>query len=425
MFIEVVDNGESLWTISQKYGVSVDDIVRVNGLDPSSSLVIGEALVIPAKKTHTVQSGETLWSIARMYHISPQALNAANPNVNPNSLQPGTVIQLSGVEKRSIDTNGYLLPTGTDKDKKLIEARSDDLSYMSFFSYHVTKDGGLVAPSDGTALNVIKNSSITPVLVITNFGQGTFLADLAHSILANRAVQNKLMDEVLKVMKNKGFGVLNIDFEHLYPKDRDAYTAFVSRMADKMHANQYKISTALAPKASAAQSGQWYEAHDYGAHGKLVDFVVLMTYEWGWSGGPPMAVAPIPQVRRILDYAVTVIPRSKIMMGAPLYGYDWTLPYKPGGKFAKSVSTQDAIELARKHGVNIAYDHTSQAPHFQYRDDQNKEHVVWFEDARSAQAKFNLIREYDLRGISYWVLGNPFSQNWALLKDQFKINKYK
>jgi spore germination protein len=183
------------------------------------------------------------------------------------------------------------------------------------------------------------------------------------------------------------------------------------------------VSTALAPKQSATQVGSWYEGHDYAAHGRIVNFVVIMTYEWGWSGGPPMAVAPIPQVRKVLDYAVTVIPREKILMGAPLYGYDWTLPYIKGGPFAKVVTPKGAIELARREGVAISYDTTAQAPYFRYYDDEGKEHIVWFEDARSMQAKFDLIKEYRLRGISYWVLGREFPQNWALLEDNFMIRK--
>ena len=105
------------------------------------------------------------------------------------------------------------------------------------------------------------------------------------------------------------------------------------------------MSTALAPKTSATQQGKWYEAHDYRAHGQIADFVVIMTYEWGYSGGPAMAVSPIDQVRKVLEYAITEMPPNKIMMGQNLYGYDWTLPFVQG-TVAKAVSPQQAIELA-------------------------------------------------------------------------------
>jgi len=111
------------------------------------------------------------------------------------------------------------------------------------------------------------------------------------------------------------------------------------------------------------------------------------------------------------------------MMGMPLYGYDWSLPYTPGGKFAKSLSSQRAIELALRYGVSIEYDKVSQAPWFRYTDEQGGEHEVWFEDARSMQAKFDLVKELGIRGFYYWVLGKDFPQNWLLIQDNFMVSK--
>lgn len=148
-----------------------------------------------------------------------------------------------------------------------------------------------------------------------------------------------------------------------------------------------------------------------------------MTYEWGYSGGPPMPVSPIGPVRQVLEYAITEMPASKIMMGQNLYGYDWTLPYKPGGAYAKALSPQQAIALARSRNASISYDREAQAPHFTYGDDNGKEHRVWFEDARSIQAKFDLVKELGLRGVSYWKLGLSFPQNWLLIEDNFNVTK--
>ena len=148
-----------------------------------------------------------------------------------------------------------------------------------------------------------------------------------------------------------------------------------------------------------------------------------MTYEWGYSGGPPMPVSPIGPVREVLTYAISEMPSSKIMMGQNLYGYDWTLPYEPGGEYARAISPQEAIALAARENVPIQYDYEAQAPHFDYVDDQGRSHKVWFEDARSIQAKFDLLKELNLRGISYWKLGLSFPQNWLLIQDNFNVVK--
>ena len=117
------------------------------------------------------------------------------------------------------------------------------------------------------------------------------------------------------------------------------------------------------------------------------------------------------------------MPANKIMMGQNLYGYDWTLPFVEGGEYARAISPQRAIQIAREHNVVIQFDSTSQAPFFQYVDAEGKSHEVWFEDARSIQAKFDLMKRLNLRGISYWKLSFPFPQNWLLLQDNFNIVK--
>jgi spore germination protein len=137
-----------------------------------------------------------------------------------------------------------------------------------------------------------------------------------------------------------------------------------------------------------------------------------------------MAVAPISQVKKVLDYAATEIPRKNIIMGMPMYGYDWTLPYKKGGPPAKRVGLQEAAQLAKKEGAKVLFDKQAQSPYFYYKDVQGKKHVVWFENKQSLQAKFDLVKKYGLRGISYWELGPRSPENWALLRQNFNIKKH-
>ena len=75
---------------------------------------------------------------------------------------------------------------------------------------------------------------------------------------------------------------------------------------------------------------------------------------------------PLPNVRTVLDYAVTEIPPEKIFLGLSNYGYDWPLPFVQGVTRAPSISNQRAIELAIEHDVAIQYDETAQAPFFHY-----------------------------------------------------------
>ncbi|MFZ5815849.1 MAG: glycosyl hydrolase family 18 protein, partial [Bacillota bacterium] len=325
-----------------------------------------------------------------------------------------------------LESNAYVEPMGAEVAPRLLTAAREAvpfLTYLAPFSYRVQRDGSLQAPPLDELLEIARQAGATPMLVVTNLEAGAFSAELGRIILNDPQVQERLLDEILRLIREAGFRDVHFDFEFLRPEDREAYNRFLRTAAERIRGAGAMISTALAPKESAVQRGQWYEAHDYPAHGEIVDFVVLMTYEWGYGGGPPLAVSPINEVRDVLNYAVTVIPPQKIMMGQNLYGYDWTLPFVPGGPPARAVSPQEAVRIAAARGVPILYDPQAQAPFFRYTDEQGRAHEVWFEDARSIQAKFDLIKEMGLRGISYWKLGLPFPQNWLLLRDNFSIVK--
>lgn len=424
MQIEVVRPGETVWSIARRYGMTVEQVAEANGLSDPDRLVVGQALVIPVDgNNHLVAPGETLWMIAMRYGVSVEQLMELNGIDDPANVPIGTVLRLPRPPKRTILVNAYLQVTAPDRDLPIIREAAPDLTYVSFFQYRTLATGELVGMNDAEQLAAVRQTEAVPMMVVTNFEAGNFSPDIARAVFTDPEARSRLIGEIVETMQAKRFRAVNLDFENLGLENRDLYTAFIRDLVPAVHRAGGLLSTALAPKTSAGQVGSWYEGHDYGAHGALADFVILMTYEWGWSGGPPMAVAPIPQVRAVLDYAATVIPRDKMVLGAPLYGYDWTLPFVPGGEFARVLSPQAAVEQAARVNAAIQYDPVAEAPYYRYWDAEGREHVVWFEDARSMQAKFDLIRQYGMAGISYWVLGNPFPQNWVLLRDRFNIRR--
>ena len=128
------------------------------------------------------------------------------------------------------------------------------------------------------------------------------------------------MDQVQQTLRRRGYAGLDVDFEFLPGQLAAAYAAFLARLRRLLNSQGFFLWAALAPKTSARQAGLLYEGHDYAAVGAAVDGVLLMTYEWGYTAGPPMAVSPLPNVRTVLDYAVTEIPPGKIQLGIPNYG---------------------------------------------------------------------------------------------------------
>lgn len=426
--IHVVRQGESLWGISQAYGTTVQEIVTTNEIPDPNQLVVGQALVIPIfGRFYWVRSGDSLWSIGQRFQVNYTTLAEVNRLDVNQPLPIGLRLYIPPTPKRRIETNAYIEPRGTSVSEALLsDARRAGpyLTYLAPFSYEARRDGTLnPMPLEGIP-EIARETGASLMMVVTNLEEGQFSGELGRDILQSTAVQERLLDNIIAETRRVGnYTDVHFDFEFLPGDQREAYNNFLRRAAERLRAEGLLISSALAPKTRRDQPGQWYEAHDYRAHGEIVDFVVLMTYEWGYSGGPPMAVSPIGPVEEVLQYALTEMPASKIMMGQNLYGYDWTLPYVPGGPYARAVSPQQAIQIAKENNAAIQYDTVAQAPHFDYTDESGRAHKVWFEDARSIQAKFDLLKRLNLRGISYWKLGLPFPQNWLLIGENFEVVK--
>lgn len=427
MQIHVVKNGETLNQIANMYSVSPQFLAESNKIPDPNKLVVGQTIVIPINGSYYfVQPGDSLYSIGNMYNVN--YLYLANINgIDPNNYLPvGFRLYIPPMAKTSKETNAYIEPYGQEVAKSLETAANEAaplLTYLAPFSYEINDDGTLKPPLLNNFKAIAEDNNATLMMVVTNLRDGQFDQDLGRLILTDPTVQNKLLDEIVRVATENGFRDVHFDMEFLPIDLKEDYNEFLRKAKARLEPLGILMSTALAPKTSSEQKGAWYEAHDYKAHGEIADFVVLMTYEWGYSGGPPLPVSPIQPVREVVEYALTEIPASKIMLGQNLYGYDWTLPFVEGGEFAKAISPQRAIEIASENNATIQYDYNQQAPFIEYTDSEQKDHIIWFEDARSIQTKLNLIKELGLRGISYWKLGFDFPQNWLLIADNFDVIK--
>lgn len=371
---------------------------------------------------YVVQPGDTVDSIARSLGVDVMQLIYENQLIYPYELAIGQAlfVHKNVVEdKRQIAVGGYAYPFISTW---VLRQTLPYLTSLLVFSYGFTMEGELIPPPYGNEevlLISAREYGVKPILTLTPFGpDGRFNNQLISSIVNHKEYADYLIQNLIQVMNSKSYRGVDIDFEYILASDKDAFTAFVNQVKDAMQAYGYETSVALAPKTSATQQGLLYEGKDYRALGEIADHVLLMTYEWGYTYGPPMAVAPINQVRRVVEYALTEIEPEKIDLGIPNYGYDWPLPYVRGETKAETINNIQAVRIAIQNNAIIRFDDVAQSPYFNYIKD-GIEHEVWFEDVRSLEAKFKLIEEYQLRGCDYWTIMHWFLANWELLRTQF------
>ena len=368
---------------------------------------------------YIVQPGDTLSAISRRYGIPQAAIQYLNQLPDPDGLVVGQALLLLSRIKTgpwTAQVNGFAYPYISPW---VLNETLPFLNLLSVFSYGFTGEGNLLEPAleDQWMVERAGYFGAESALVLTPLGpDGQFNNNLVHRLVEDRQAQENLLSQLAWAMEAKGYRELNIDFEYVLAEDRVPFTEFVALAAETL---PYPVTVCLAPKTSRDQPGLLYEGKDYALLGQAADRVLLMTYEWGYKYGPPMAVAPLDKVRQVVKYALTEIPAEKISLGMSNYGYDWPLPFVRGKTVARTIGNVEAVERARQVGAEIQFDPIAQSPYYTYIE-EGIVHEVWFEDVRSWQGKLDLLREYGLTGVGIWQVMRLFRAGMNLLGEDLR-----
>lgn len=368
---------------------------------------------------YVVRAGDSVRSVARRFEIKDKDLCYVNQLADPIRLTPGqslVIPTLSEPERRSIELNACVYP---NVSASILRETLPCCTYLSLFSCRADAEGKLYPPEEPDLTELARRHQTLPLLTVTNIGEdGGFSGEIAHSLLTREEVRGKLFEELTVLLRAGPYSGVNICFAYLYPFDRNAYSRFIAEAAERLHPLGRSVFTSVPPLEGEDRNS----AYDYFELGRVSDRVILMTYEWGHTCSPPQAVSPVNRICRVLEKAVRAIPAEKLLMGFSNYAYDWTLPWQEGSR-ARLLSNAAAAELAVSRRSEIHYDAAAQAPWFSYVDAGNRRHTVWFEDARSAEARLRLAEEFSLSGISLWTADRPCGQLLQVLQSIYSVEK--
>jgi spore germination protein len=310
------------------------------------------------------------------------------------------------------------LGPGTDG----VLANRNDINEVSPWMYGVSGNGQIILDSgidlralDGD-LSRLRAQGLPIVPTLANIdAQGNWTYGTVAGVLHNRAQGARQIAAIVALVEANGYAGIDLDYENLQAADRQAFTAFVTRLAEALHAKSKILSVALFAKASNAGYAPRNVAQDYAAIGRVADQVRLMAYDYHWATSPPGPVAPVGWIRDVVNYAKTQIPASKIVLGIPEYGYDWS------GGVGTSVTWLQVLRLSRQYHVQPRYDAATQSPYFTYTDGSRHKHTVWFENAESAQAKFDVAQGAGIAGVYLWMYGYEDPDTWSVLHEVLPI----
>lgn len=425
MDIHVVQSGDTIYTIADKYGVSATRLIQDNGLIAPYDLVIGQTIVILyPEQTYTVQEGDSLNSIANAHGITMMQLLRNNPFLSDREfIYPNEVLVISYKNnKMKISTNGYTNPY---MNKDILRKTLPFLTYLSVFGYRTTTKAEIIGIDDTEILQITEEYGVAPIMLLSTVtGQGLGDIEAVNSILYSEELMNLHIEYILNILRAKGYHGLNITLLNLNAQNTQVYETYITKLVSRLNSEGYLVLVTLSPIIVYTADRITFERINYTGLGQIANGITLLSYNWGYSYGAPAPVTSVFLLREFFDYAVTLISPEKIFMGIPLMGYDWELPYVVGISRANSLSYDNAITLAGEVGATIQFDETSQTPYFEYEKNQSGipiQHIVWFIDARSIDALVKLVPEYGFLGIGIWNIMYFFSQMWLVINSQYEI----
>ena len=243
--------------------------------------------------------------------------------------------------------------------------------------------------------------------VVSNFGVTDFDAGIAHgAMVTHRAATLQAIASLAQTARLTG---INIDFEGIFPADRQAYSDFVADLAARLHAEGSMLMLSVPAKSSDDPGDDWSWPYDYAAIGRSADLVQVMTYDEHVPGDTPGPVAGIDWMRADLDYAVTQIPPDKMLLGLPAYGYDFDVTHSTG----VTVEWKDIQALVESTHAKPEFDAAAESEHFDYTAADGSHHQVWYENDQGIQDKAHLAVSLNLAGVSMWALGFEDGSFWS------------
>jgi spore germination protein len=294
-------------------------------------------------------------------------------------------------------------------------SHSSDFSEASPWIYGLGSDGQIEVqyppsmPQVMADIGRLRAAGLPIVPTIANTTGGNWAYQPIARILHDPVLMKRHIASIVTLADQEKYAGIDIDYEGLHAGDRQAFSTFVSQLAAALHAHGKILSVAVFAKTTGAGYGGQNVAQDYRVIGRAADQVRLMAYDYHWGTSPPGPIAPVSWVRAVLGYARTQIPASKIVLGIPLYGYDWV------GDHGTDLTWQQAVQLAAAHRVPVHYDSSSQSPWFTYTDSSGRAHQVWFENPESSAAKFAIAKDMGIGGMFLWMYGNEAPGTWPEL----------
>ncbi len=295
-----------------------------------------------------------------------------------------------------------------------LKAEAGTLGIVAADLFDVDINGRVSGRVPAKVSSVATANGIALLATVSNWAGNDFKGNIAIAVLTPGAAQNRAVAGMLRVAQ-KGVAGINLDFEAVPHKERALYTAFVQRLATVLHAAGRTLVLSVPAKTADDPRDSWAGAYDFAALGGIADVLQVMTYDENGTWGPPGPVSGLDWMSACLAYAESVVPKAKISLGFPAYGYDWNLTAGGGD----TIAWNQVPALIKRTGAVPQWDDATSSPWFTYTAANGSSHVVWYENARSIALKASLAATNEVASVSVWALGLEDPTYWQAIASGF------
>jgi HAD superfamily hydrolase (TIGR01509 family) len=319
-----------------------------------------------------------------------------------------------------------------------LESRSDALTEVSPFWYEATGvDEIRVNPNTSSrdAEQFIDTARAQDIPVVASILDATGAGEMA-AILDDRGQRADHVDAIVEFAAEGRFAGVDLDYEQFAFADgrdtwattRGDWVAFITALSERLHADGRTLTVSVPPIYDAertAHSGYW--VYDYPAIAPLVDGIRVMAYDYSTASSDPGPIAPLEWVQRIVAGTTAAVEDpSKLVLGVPLYGYNWPTATSgdcPDGAPGVTTVTDRMVEqLASDRGATPVYDVETGEWSFTYElelDDGTtactQQRQVNYVDVEGVQQLIQLARQAGFAGASLFALGYDSAELWRTL----------
>jgi HAD superfamily hydrolase (TIGR01509 family) len=320
-----------------------------------------------------------------------------------------------------------------------LAARSDVLTEVSPFWFEATGvDEIRVNPNTPTrfAVQFVEEAGAAGIPVVASILDATGPGDMA-AILADPEQRADHVDAIADFAADGDFAGIDLDYEQFaFADGRDTWTttrphwvAFVTELSERLHADRRALTVSVPPiydSKRTARSGYW--VYDYAAIAPLVDSIRVMAYDFSTASSEPGPIAPLDWVSRIVAGTTAAVDDpSKLVLGVPLYGYNWPTAVSgdcpdDGTPGVTTVTDRTVDALAGERDATPVHDPVTGEWSFTYElvvDDGTtsctQQRQVNYVDADGIELRIQLAVEAGFAGASMFALGYDSDTVWGAM----------